>query len=422
MQNPAEKMFMKPPMKQEALLRKMTDIYAERALLSGIIAGMINVSSVELSTKDFYDALNREIYKAVAELDAIGKPVDVITVRDRIKNNPVFDDKTYVDVIASDGWNYSEYERIIREQARKRRELSLFEDVKNGKISVEDALDSLHDEPKKSGNEEEYTADDLLAFKEEQKFIAGWPCGYVSVAAGMGGIGKTYLFLKAAGEAAEAGYKVLFWATEDNKYQLRDRLKYFQARYNFDFKNVIFKTAFPEPIIEKSRSGAVTKGAGFSKFKKTIKDSDLIIFDPLMNFGSGIDVIDNTGNRELLNAIRSCMREVQAVVLLHHTNRKQAEKLSIESVNAGKLAADEITARIEKIKGASSIVETCRHVAYVEGNPADDWERVISVIKSNCKPIGEIFNSVRLPENNNQEIIQLFKDINDGNIYEKCGL
>lgn len=214
MQNPAEKMFMRPTMKQEASLRKMTDIYAERALLSGIIGGMINVSSLELSIKDFYDALNREIYKVVAELDAADGHVDVITVRNRLKNNPVFNEDAYADIVASDGWNYSEYERIIREQARKRRELSLFEDVKNGKISVEDALDSLHDEPKKSGNEEEYTADDLLAFKEEQKFIAGWPCGYVSVAAGMGGIGKTYLFLKAAGEAAEAGYKVLFWATE----------------------------------------------------------------------------------------------------------------------------------------------------------------------------------------------------------------
>ncbi len=379
--------------------KEIADIYAERALLSGLIGGMVSVGSIELSTPDFYDALHRELYRAVVELDADGEPVDVITVRNRLKNNPVFNEDAYADIVASNGWNYSEYERIIREFARKRREISLFEDIKTGKITILDALLKIHEEPAgNGGDKEEYTADDLLCLQEEQKFIAGWPCGYVSVAVGQGGIGKTYMFIKMGAGASKQGYKVLFWATEDNKFQLRDRIKYFRSRYDFNFSGVMFKTKLPDPIVEKSRAGVVTKGAGFSKFRKTIKDYDLVILDPLMNFSSGIDVIDNTGNRELLNVIMSCMTEGQAVVMLHHTNRKQAEKLSVESVNAGRLTANEIAVRLEKIKGASSIFETCRHVAYVEGNPVHDWERVISIIKSNCKPTGEIFDSVRLPE------------------------
>lgn len=376
----------------------VSDIYAERALLSGLIKGWAKISSMDLSAEDFYDAFNREIYRAILEIDNDGGPVDVITVRALVKNNPVFSDDKYADIIAAaDSLNYSEYERIIREHARMRRELTLFEDVKNGKINAIDALGRLHEEPD-NADKEEYTAEDLYCLQGEQQFIVGWPCGYVSVAAGMGGIGKTYLFLKAAGEAAEAGCKVLFWATEDNKYQLRDRLKYFKSRYNFDFPGVVFKTNLPEILIEKSKAGVVSKGVGFSKFKKMIKYYDFVILDPLMNFSSGVDVIDNSGNRELLNAIRLCMNKNQAVVLLHHTNRKTTEKLSVESSKSGRLSADEIASRLEKIKGASSIIETCRHVAYVEGNPAKDWERVISVIKSNCKLTGEIFNSVRLPE------------------------
>ncbi len=375
------------------------DISAERALLSCLIINFASIKNIELSSNDFYDAFNREIYKTIVKIENDCEVIDVITVREQLKNSSnLFDDNLYAEILCADGANYAEYAQIIAKYAKKRRETSLLNDVANGKITVQAALVKLNEDAAETReDDEEYSAAELLNLDGEQRFIAGFPSGYISVVAGAGGIGKTYMLMKIAAEASAAGAKVLIWLTEDNIFQIRERIKYISAVYDLNFENVILKTKMPSALIEKTRSGIWQKTQGFSEFKKTIREYDLIVADPLMNFASGFDVIDNSANREFFNAVKAAMTAEQSLIFSHHVNKKVAERLSIKSVNALKLSADEAAARLEKVKGASAIIETCRFAAYVESNPSTEFGRVISVVKSNCCPERAIFNSVTLP-------------------------
>ena len=377
------------------------DVFAERALLSCLIINSASIKNIELQIDDFYDAFHREIYKAIVELENNCEEIDAITVRERLKSNSnIFDDVEFAEIIDVNGVNYVAYAQIIAKYAKKRNETSLLNEVANGKITVQAALAKLNDvDAETREDDEEYSDAEILNLDGEQRFIAGFPSGYISVVAGAGGIGKTYMLMKIAAEASVAGARVLVWLTEDNILQLRERIKYISNIYNQTFTNVTFKTKMPNTLIEKTRSGIWQKTAGFSEFKKTIKNYDLVVADPLMNFTSGFDVIDNSANREFFNAVKAAMTAEQSLIFSHHVNKKIAERLSVESVDAFKLSSDEAAVRLDKIKGASAILETCRFAAYVESNPSPgaEFERVISVIKSNCSSERVIFNSVTLP-------------------------
>ncbi len=340
------------------------DISAERALLSGLIGRMINIRDIELSTHDFYDALNRTIYGAIAELEADGEPVDVIIVRNKIKGNPTFNDEAYADVIASDGFNYKEYERIIRENAWKRRELILFEDVKNGKISVRDALSNMKRQHKS------FKKMDILAVVNGPERIIdfvlpGLPRKSVGLLISPGGTGKSMLALSVGGIISsghdDIGFstispvktgKVSLFLGEDPDEIDELRMQEFWTTIPPEKRQLIAENMQIFPCLGDT-GDLLDGGTTGDRIISVAGNSRLIIIDTLSRFHLGEENERKDAARVMRELERIALTTSAAVLILHHISK--AAVLTGQGDKA------------EAARGSNVFVNESRWVAFLKG-------------------------------------------------------
>ena len=65
------------------------NIDAEKAVLGSILLDdqAINAALEEVGTNDFYDQNHRKIFSAMLELDSENKPIDVVTLYEKLKSS-----------------------------------------------------------------------------------------------------------------------------------------------------------------------------------------------------------------------------------------------------------------------------------------------------------------------------------------------
>ncbi len=386
-----------------------SNIAAEASLLAAILINK-NKSAFDeivLSSADFYDSKFRNIYKAIIDVcfkdDADIDESLIISKLQEADNRTdwVIELAELVDSTPAT-FHLREIAEKIRKASVERQKLLLLDDRKFGKLSDDEFLlkyNKLNDEDEEiEEKREQYSFSQHLTIEGEQKFIAGLPAGYISVAVGAGGTGKTYMALKLAFDASKAGKKTLLWLTEDSKFNIKDRLHFLENVYEYDIATTNAEIAYnnPEPILKTQYGVLQIDRQALKKYQKIFSGFDLIILDPLMNFFGGNNN-DNTANRLFLNAMNDCISQDQALLFLHHTNKFVVLLPEFQSINSKKLSYNEIQDRLTKIKGASAINETARFVLYIEANPLNENERILSIIKSNVGNTGKIIESVVLP-------------------------
>lgn len=378
----------------------------ERSLLAAVLISKSKstLEEIDLTAADFSDFKCRNIYKAIIDVcfkdDADIDEASIIFKLDEIddKINWVLELAELVNSTPTT-LNPAGLAGEIKKASLRRQRLSLVDDFKADKISSDKFIQKFQDLISGKEKEKEIKIYDIEMLKneKEQKFIIGLPAGNISVAAGAGGSGKTYMSLKLAFEASKENKKVLCWLTEDSKANVFKRLSYIKNVYKYkNDSTMYFVFDSPEQIIKKEYGMSKIDSHVQKKYQKLFSEFDLIILDPLMNFNVS-DNNDNSSNRLFLNAMNDCISDNQVLLFLHHSNKIEVPLPSMQSILSQKLSYSETQDRILKVKGASSITETARHIFYVETNPINDNERIMTIIKSNITPVGGIIENVILP-------------------------
>lgn len=140
---------------EEALLKRVLphSIEAEQSVIGSMIMDReaIVVSAEIIMAEDFYDKRCGVLFEAMVELNDEGRPVDMVTLQDRLKEKdipPEMGSLEYIrDLITAvpTSANIKYYANIVAEKATLRRLIKLNEEIANtcytGKESLEDILE-----------------------------------------------------------------------------------------------------------------------------------------------------------------------------------------------------------------------------------------------------------------------------------------
>jgi replicative DNA helicase len=238
------------------------NIEAERSALGAAMLSEDALLDVleNVSSGDFYEKNNNEIYEAIRKLHDSGSKVDMLTVCEELKKRnslEIVGGRAYVATLSSmvpSTANASEYAKIVREKAEMRNLISAAEDIKEKGYSEEIDADKILDyaeqsilEISQSRNSKNTVAlkdvllenIDMIAKRADNPDeLQGVPSGLLDldrmtsgfqrsdmvILAARPSMGKTAFALCVARNAAIKGNHVMVFSLEMSKYQLSQRL------------------------------------------------------------------------------------------------------------------------------------------------------------------------------------------------------
>lgn len=139
-------------MSEEVIKTMPSNIDAEKSVIGSMIMDMdaITVASEMLTPDDFYYSQYGKMFEAMVELVAQGKPVDVVTLQDKLREKGVPEAVGGIDVIKDllmavpTSANVRQYAAIVRDKAVLRRVINVSDEISKecflAKESVEDIL------------------------------------------------------------------------------------------------------------------------------------------------------------------------------------------------------------------------------------------------------------------------------------------
>ena len=145
---------------EEALLKRVMphSIEAEQSVVGAMILDRdaVTVATEMLSAEDFYQKQYSILFEAMAELYSEGKPIDLITLQNRLKEKDVPPEISSLEFVRDmittvpTSANVKYYAEIVSEKALLRRLIKVNEDIAAacyaGKERVEDILEYVPDE------------------------------------------------------------------------------------------------------------------------------------------------------------------------------------------------------------------------------------------------------------------------------------
>lgn len=144
---------------EEALIRRILphNIEAEQSVIGSMMLDRdaILVASEILTSDDFYQKQYGIIFDVMVQLCNEGKPVDLVTLQDRLKSTelpPDVSDMEYVrDLIAAvpTSANIKYYANIVSEKAVLRRLIKVNEEVENSCYLSQESTDTILEEAEK---------------------------------------------------------------------------------------------------------------------------------------------------------------------------------------------------------------------------------------------------------------------------------
>ncbi len=235
-------------------------IIAERALLSNILINdaSLNVVLQEISSEDFYDYANKNIFAAMEKLYSDNQSVDVVSLESILKNEDGIDYLKYLLELFQlpEGlMDFSGYVQIIKKKSIARKLISLFEESKSACFKtandpysviyeVENNLSAIIESANKSKN---YKLSDVVdgyinretnitgihtGFSYLDELTTGFQNSNLIIIAARPSIGKTALALKIALNMAHQGKKIAFFTIEMSKEQIAERTISLLGRVN----------------------------------------------------------------------------------------------------------------------------------------------------------------------------------------------
>ena len=373
------------------LEKPFKNVELEKTFLGNILTNSSIPKDIDLTENDFYDALNKDCWNAILKHNG----ESALVINELIKNK-TGNINNYLASLYETKFILNIYDVAleIKKYSIRRQALSNCEQYKAGKIDLNSLANELN---KLNKTEQLFNPAPANAIKADNvNFNLHFPAGEISIIAGTGGAGKTYMAIYLAMQFCQQNpnKKALLWLTEDAKGTIVSRLNYISKHYGMAIpKNLIIEFESPKPLMEKSY-GQIKKTVDFNTTLNFICNYDLIVLDPLANFNP-FDTNDNKENRTFLNAFREKIAKTdKSIVFLHHTNK--LSMLPLKSLTQT-LTHEEIATRIFKIQGAAQIVAAARFVCYFETAGDSNYKKLLSVIKSNVGYVGDVIETLETP-------------------------
>ena len=211
-------------MDMEAVMKRMPphSAEAEQAVLGAMLMNKdaIMVASEMLSGEDFYQTAYGILFDAVVELFHEGKPVDLITLQEHLKEKDVPPEVSSMEfarellVGTQTSANIKYYAEIVRDKAVLRRLIRINEDIANACYLENQPLEDILEQTEKRvfelverGNSQEYTpikqvvlnALDVIEKASKTKgTVTGIPTGFIDLDYKLSGLQRSDLVLIAA--------------------------------------------------------------------------------------------------------------------------------------------------------------------------------------------------------------------------------
>jgi len=309
-----------------------------------------------LSAEDFYYYKNKKIFKVIKELFKNNISIDELIItreanKNKLPNDPSEGYKDYVyELIASVpcmGKNYEYYNGVVKKKAEQRKVWTILEEIKKGKIPIEEAVLKLEELPQKETKEETFSAilEDTLkdstagvkyrfAIPSLNYYLGGVDKGELITIGGYTSHGKSSLAIQLAINFAANGIKVLYLSTEMTPIEIGRRILSNQNKKNImDFRKGIFaegeKEAFQSIInIISKISGKwemnVKKVNDMNDIAKYVRkyQPEILFVDYLQNLGGDSKFSDYQLATYNIKALQSlALREEITTFVLSQLNR-----------------------------------------------------------------------------------------------------
>ena len=296
------------------------------------------------------------------------------------------------DDIEMDAKTEKEFQESINDEERARKNLEFY-------LSFNPNVILIKQEQKQEKVIKTLNIKDVLKDKTEEIFNGILPIG-ISTLAGYPGVGKTFVSIYIAMIFAmqNPDKRVLLWLSEDSNIQIRKRIEYIENRYGFkNINNIDFCFDIALPVLSKE-FGKFTESKYLKDIKDTIKNYNLVILDPLVDFTANISENQNSEIADFMLIFKAIAKENNiSILFIHHITKEEIKNIELKSIIAKKLSQKEVNDRLKKVRGASAIAGSSRMILFAETNPAQDDERIVSIVKSNVSGDGYIVYKIQLP-------------------------
>lgn len=250
------------------------DLEAEKSVLSAMILSpeVLQECLVDLEDSDFYLPRNKTIYATLRDMFDEGKPIDPISLADRLASHKRLDEvggRAYLTELGSDSfalasWRHhadmlrrdSTLRQMIMASAQvsalafdapedtkevidsaERMILSVTNrDIRSSYITIQDAMKGLYQEIQDQARSGEHMLGVKTGFPRLDEKLLGLRAGQMVVVGARPGVGKTSFALNLAVQAAEEGASVVFFSLEMSATEIAQRLM--SARAQVDLQAI----------------------------------------------------------------------------------------------------------------------------------------------------------------------------------------
>lgn len=363
-----------------------TGIDNESIVLSSILNDNSLMEDIELTVNDFTVKENKamflnmqnqyaenQVIEILETLEAFDTDLDsqyIIDYIDMIQTSPIVDITKYINRMKE-----ASKKQAIEDSMKKYNALS--EDKSSSEALAELSILVSNFEEEFSTKNSFFDIQNLSNVQVEQPdfyledFLPIQKNEITMISAG-GGSGKSYLgILLLAMLKKEHDLNIFAWFSEDPMGIVKHRANKLEAIYGSDIDTSFDLLGKGNALgfTIKDRAGNLQASEFFYAFKKQMKEYDVILLDPLIQFIGNIDENNNGEIRFFFNLLNTwCEEENKTLMIIHHHNKGNTDK-------------DGNTT--SSFRGASAIVDAIRvHYSIIKKN-GDEFNRYCKVEKAN---------------------------------------
>lgn len=317
------------------------DVITEKALIGSMLLAneALTESILILEPTDFWSAKNGRIFNIIKEIYGKNGKVDSVILISELQNKNLLNKIpiSYITecITSVPCWqNYETYCRIIKAKSNQRKIYYIMNEVKNGKLNIEDAILKIEDIPKEE-NQKEETFSTILentlknsmsgtAYKFDIEslnyYLGGVDKGELVTIGGWTSQGKSCLALQLAIDFAYQGKKILYLSTEMTEIEIGRRILSNLSRKNImDFRRGRFEEEEKEAIKEIINIISKVSGKWEMNIKKIYDMKDIVKYikrySPEIVF---VDYLQNLGGDERLTDYQRTtkyIKELQSIAI-----------------------------------------------------------------------------------------------------------
>jgi len=362
----------------------MTNAENENIVILSILNDNTLMEDISLEASDFTEKDNRNMFKNMQEQYAEDMNIELVEIlesdldshyvekyKEQINTQFVSDITRYVNRMKE-----ASKKQAIEDSMEKY--TSLGADITSSEAVAE--LATLVSEfEKNSSNKNEFNLDiqnlsDVEVEKPDfylENFLPIQKNEITMLSAG-GGSGKSYLgILLLALMKERYDLNIFAWFSEDPMGIVRHRANKLEDLYGSDIDTSFDLLGKGNALgfTIKDRAGNLQASEFFYAFKKQMKEYDIILLDPLIQFIGNIDENNNGEIRFFFNLLNTwCEEENKTLMIIHHHNKGSTDK-------DGK--------NTSSFRGASAIVDAIRVHYSITQKEGDDCYRYCKVEKAN---------------------------------------